>query len=110
MTEAFTRANQKVDGDTVSTLEACRRLGVYAMASASVYQGQLTRGLPAVIAQYLPGLASDAQRAIQFTRSTPGLGTALVGMKQVAHVEENLKVARVPPLPWAEFQRMFKAA
>ena len=110
MTEAFTRANQRVDGDTVSTLEACRRLGVYAVASASVYQGQLARGLPEVIGQYLPGLASDAQRAIQFARSTPGLGSALVGMKRVAHVEENLGVAKVPPLPASEFLRMFKAS
>jgi aryl-alcohol dehydrogenase-like predicted oxidoreductase len=110
MTEAFTQANQTVDGETVSTLEACRRLGIYAMASASVYQGQLTRGLPAVIGQYLPGLASDAQRALQFTRSTPGLGTALVGMKRVAHVEENLGMAKTPPAPWSEFQRLFKEA
>ena len=110
MTEAFTRANQTVDGDTVSTLEACRRLGIYAMASASVYQGQLTRGLPAVLGQFLPGLASDAQRALQFTRSTPGLGTALVGMKRVAHVEENLGVAKTPPSPWSQFQRLFKEA
>jgi aryl-alcohol dehydrogenase-like predicted oxidoreductase len=110
MTEAFTRANQTVEGETVSTLEACRRLGIYAMASASVYQGQLTRRLPAMIGEYLPGLASDAQRALQFTRSTPGLGTALVGMKRVAHVEENLGVAKAPPVPWSEFQRMFKAA
>jgi len=110
MTEAFTRANQTVDGDAVSTLEACRRLGIYAMASASVYQGQLTRGLPAVLGQYLPGLASDAQRALQFTRSTPGIGTALVGMKRVAHVEENLGVAELPPTPWSEFQHLFKEA
>jgi aryl-alcohol dehydrogenase-like predicted oxidoreductase len=110
MTEAFTRANQTVDGDTVSTLEACRRLGIYAMASASIYQGQLTRQLPTMLGEYLPGLASDSQRALQFTRSTPGLGTALVGMKRVAHVEENLGVAKVPPVPWSEFQRMFKAA
>lgn len=110
MTEAFTRANQTVDGDTVSTLEACRRLGIYAMASASIYQGQLTRGLPAVLGQHLPGLASDAQRALQFTRSIPGLGTALVGMKRVAHVEENLGVAKTPPAPWSQFQRFFTEA
>jgi len=110
MTEAFTRANQTVDGETVSTLEACRRLEIYAMASASVYQGQLTRGLPAVLGQHLPGLASDAQRALQFTRSIPGLGTALVGMKRVAHVEENLGVAKTPPAPWSQFQRFFTEA
>jgi aryl-alcohol dehydrogenase-like predicted oxidoreductase len=107
MPEAFTRANQRVGGDTVSTLEAARRLDVYVMASASVYQGQLTRNLPPVVAEYLPGLETDAQRALQFVRSTPGIGTALVGMKAPAHVSENLRVVAAPPLPWDQFKRLF---
>jgi aryl-alcohol dehydrogenase-like predicted oxidoreductase len=80
------------------------------MASASVYQGQLTRGLPPLVAEVLPGLATDAQRALQFVRSTPGIGTALVGMRAVAHVEENAAVAALPPVAWSEFQRFFSAA
>ncbi|HEX6212703.1 MAG TPA: aldo/keto reductase [Methylomirabilota bacterium] len=110
MPEAFTRANQKVDGVVVSTLEAARRLGLYVMASASVYQGQLTRGLPPVVTDYLPGFTSDAQRAIQFVRSTPGIGTALVGMKTLAHVEDNTGAAAVPPMPWEQFKRLFNEA
>src|SRR5262249_1949825 len=110
MPEGFPRANQKLDGLFVSTLEAARRLDVYVMASASVYQGQLTRGLPAVVTEYLPGLTSDAQRAIQFVRSTPGIGTALVGMKTLAHVDENLGTAGVSPMPWAQFKRLFNEA
>jgi len=109
MLEAFTRVNQRVGNDTVSTLEAARRLGVYVMASASVYQGQLTRNLPPVIAEYLPGLASDAQRALQFVRSTPGVGTALVGMKSLQHVEENAGVAKAAPMEWEQFKRLFAA-
>ena len=107
MPEAFTRGTQLVDGMMVPTLTAAARFGVYAMASASVHQGQLARGLPPVIADYLPGLATDAQRALQFVRSTPGIGTALVGMKTVAHVEENAAVAEVAPVPWTEFKRLF---
>lgn len=107
MPEAFTRANQRVGTETVTVLEAARRLGVYVMASASVYQGQLTRNLPDVIAQYVPGLTTDAQRALQFVRSTPGIGTALVGMKSVAHVDENAAVAAAPPMAWDQFKRMF---
>jgi aryl-alcohol dehydrogenase-like predicted oxidoreductase len=110
MPEAFTRANQKVEGVFVSTLEAARRLGMYVVASASVYQGQLTRGLPSVVTDYLPGLTSDAQRAIQFVRSTPGIGTALVGMKTLAHVEDNLGVAATVPMPWEQFKRLFNEA
>jgi aryl-alcohol dehydrogenase-like predicted oxidoreductase len=110
MPEAFTRATQRVGAETVSLVEAARRLDVYVVASASIYQGQLARNLPPVIADFLPGLATDAQRALQFVRSTPGIGTALVGMKSVAHVEENVAVARVAPVAWAEFQRLFREA
>jgi aryl-alcohol dehydrogenase-like predicted oxidoreductase len=110
MTEAFTRATQRIGGDMVTLVEAARRLAVYVMASASVYQGQLTRNLPPVVAEFLPGLQTDAQRAIQFVRSTPGIGTALVGMKTVDHVEENATVTGVPPLPEADFARLFTQA
>ena len=54
--------------------------------------------MPEGLAERAPGLQTDAQRAIQFTRSTPGIGVALVGMSQAAHVRENLAVAEVPPL------------
>ncbi|HSF05493.1 MAG TPA: aldo/keto reductase, partial [Methylomirabilota bacterium] len=107
MPEAFTRANQRVGQDTVTVVEAARRLGIYVMASASVYQGQLTRNLPPVVAEYLPGFTTDAQRALQFVRSTPGIGTALVGMKSVAHVEENAAVAATAPMAWEQFRRLF---
>jgi len=110
MTEAFTRANQPMGADTVSVLEAARRLGIYVMTSASIYQGQLTRNLPPVIHEFLPGLRTDAQRALQFVRSTPGVGTALVGMKQAAHVEDNAELGSVPPLSWEEFRKLFSEA
>ena len=110
MTEAFTRANQRIGKDTVSTLEAAKRLDVYVMASASVYQGQLTRNLPPVIAEYLPGLSTDAQRSLQFSRSTPGIGTALVGMKSTLHVDDNSGVAAAAPIPWEKFKSLFASA
>jgi aryl-alcohol dehydrogenase-like predicted oxidoreductase len=110
MTEAFTRANQVVGDEALSVLEAARRLGIYVMTSASIYQGQLARNLPPVVAEFLPGLDTDAQRALQFVRSTPGVGTALVGMKQRAHVEENARIMSVPPLPWEQFGKLFSEA
>src|SRR5262249_11290556 len=88
MTEAFTRGNQRLADRTVPVLEAARELGIAVMASAPLHQGQLTR-LPAMMSEYIPGLATDAQRAIQFVRSTPGVTTALVGMKTPVHVDEN---------------------
>ena len=110
MPEAFTRANQKLASGFFSVLDAARHLGVYVMASASVMQGQLAQNLPAELAALLPGLQTDAQRSIQFVRSTPGIGTSLVGMKSVAHVEENAGVARVPPLGGDQVKRLFSEA
>lgn len=110
MTEAFTRANQKLNGDVTTALEAAQRLGLYVMAAASIYQGRLARALPAVVAEFLPGFRTDAQRALQFVRSTPGIGTALVGMKSLAHVDENAAVVRAAPMAWEQFQRLFTKA
>src|SRR5215813_13114746 len=109
MTEAFTRANQRVKDRMVPALEAARALGLTVVASASLHQGQLTR-LPPMMAEYVPGLTTDAQRAVQFVRSTPGVGTALVGMKSPAHVEENATIGGVAPMAWKQFQRLFSAA
>jgi aryl-alcohol dehydrogenase-like predicted oxidoreductase len=110
MPEAFTRASQKLDGGFFSTLDIARHLGVYVMASASILQGRLASGLPPEFADLVPGLATDAQRALQFVRSTPGIGTALVGMKSVAHVEENAAVAALAPLAGEQVRRLFTEA
>ncbi len=96
MTEALTRPNQAIGDLAVPVLEAASRFGLTVVTSAALVQGQLVDRLPAFIAKALPGLKSDAQRALQFARSTPGVSVALVGMSQVRHVEENLALARLP--------------
>ena len=99
MTEAITVANQRVGATTIPIMQAAEQLGVYVMTSASMLQGKLARNLPPALAQVLDGLRTDAQRALQFVRSTPGVGTALCGMRSVAHVEENAGLVSVPPVP-----------
>jgi aryl-alcohol dehydrogenase-like predicted oxidoreductase len=83
---------------TLGVLEAAGNAGVNVVSSASILQSKLAAGLPAEIGQRIPGLESDAQRAIQFARSAPGIAVALVGMSSAAHVRENLGVSRVAPL------------
>jgi len=90
-------------------LEAAREHAIAVVASASLHQGQLTR-LPPMMAEYVPGLTTDAQRALQFVRSTPGITAALVGMKTPAHVDENATVGALAPMGWEQFQRLFSAA
>ena len=107
MPEVLTRRNQRLEGEEVSLLSAAVSLGITVVASASLLQGQLSRKLSPGLAQVFSGLETDAQRAIQLVRSTPGLTTALVGMKQICHVEENLAVGRVPPALPSQFMKLF---
>jgi len=107
MPEALTLANQLVDGQTLSTLEAAERLGVTVISSASIFQGRVAQGLPAELRETLGSLPTDAQTAIQFVRSAPGITTALVGMSRREHVEENLQLARVAPVDTEQFMKLF---
>jgi aryl-alcohol dehydrogenase-like predicted oxidoreductase len=93
---------------TDNVLEAAARLGITAVASASLMHGKAIRNMPDAVAKALPGLETDAQRAIQFTRSTPGISVALVGMSRSPHVLENLGVARVPPLPRERYLKLYQ--
>ncbi|HEV2863337.1 MAG TPA: aldo/keto reductase [Pyrinomonadaceae bacterium] len=107
MPEALVLENQSHQGARVSLLEAAKALGVTVVASASILQGKVAQELPEHIREPLGSLATDAQTAIQFVRSTPGVTTALVGMSRPAHVEENLKLARVPPAAAQDYSRLF---
>jgi aryl-alcohol dehydrogenase-like predicted oxidoreductase len=98
MPEALTLANETLNGEQVSVLEAASHLGVTAVASASILQGRVARGLPDPVREALGSLKSDAQTAVQFVRSAPGITTALIGMSHVEHVEENLALMEVEPV------------
>jgi aryl-alcohol dehydrogenase-like predicted oxidoreductase len=109
MPEALTLANQEMpNGRKVNTLAAADMLDIAICASASLLQGQLTRGLPKVIGEALDGMESDAQRALQFVRSAPGIAVALAGMSSAEHVRENLATAKYPPASFDEFMKLFK--
>ena len=107
MPEALVLDNQTLQGRHLSLLEVARALSVTVVASASIMQGKVARNLPERVRQPLGALASDAQTAIQFVRSTPGITTALVGMSRREHVEENLQLTRVAPAAAADYQRLF---
>ena len=107
MPEALTLRNETIDGEQVSTIEAASALGVTVISSASILQGRVARNLPDSIREPLGSLETDAQTAIQFVRSTPGVTTALVGMSSREHVEENLRLTSIPPTPPEDFVRVF---
>ncbi|HET7258597.1 MAG TPA: aldo/keto reductase [Candidatus Acidoferrum sp.] len=106
MTEALTLGNQSIGGNVRTVMETASELGITLVASASLLQGQVARNLPSFVAQAL-GLENDAERALQFVRSSPGITTALVGMSRVEHVLANTKLISVPPATVDQFSKLF---
>ena len=105
--EELARAEELAGVEEVPALRAAQAHRLMVFSSASLLQGQLARGMPPELAEWFPGLKTDAQRALQFVRSTPGITCALVGMSHLEHVEENLATAAVAPLDVNEFRRLF---
>jgi aryl-alcohol dehydrogenase-like predicted oxidoreductase len=80
-----------------SLFDTLRDTGTAVFAAQPLVQGRATRGLPPFFRQAFPGLSSDAQRCLQFARSTPGVTTALVAMRAPEHVDENLALLAHEP-------------
>lgn len=106
MTEALTLGNQSLRGRDRTVMEAASELDITLIASASLLQGQVARRLPGFVAEAL-GLGNDAERALQFVRSSPGITTALVGTSCVEHVRANARLVGVPPATVEEFSKLF---
>lgn len=99
MTEALLAATQALDGQRLTLLDAAQALGLSVQTSASMLQAKILRSLSAQrgpLDEAMPGCATVAQLALQFTRSCPGVTVALCGMGRVAHVEENTTVMALP--------------
>jgi len=94
MSEAVRVSTQRdTRGRLVHVVDAATELGLDLVVSAPLLQGQLTHDLPAQVRELFGG-SSDAERALAFVRSLPGVLTAAVGMKSVDHVRENLRPMR----------------
>jgi len=108
MPEAFTRAHQGEPPNHATLLELAARFGITVIASAPLLQARLASSLPARVRDAFPECWTDAQRALQFARSAPGVTTALAGMSSLAHVEENLALGSVPPAPLERWLSLFE--
>jgi aryl-alcohol dehydrogenase-like predicted oxidoreductase len=109
MADAFTVESQPApDGEgRTSALWYAAEAGLSVFASASLMQGQLADGLPEAVAAKLAGDA-PAQRSINFTRSAPGVTSALVGTGSPAHVAENVGAGTHEPLGAGAFDAIFE--
>jgi aryl-alcohol dehydrogenase-like predicted oxidoreductase len=88
----------------LTILEAAARLNVGVFTSIPLFQGRL---LGAQIPDY-GGISDPVAKLVQIVRSSPSVIAPLIGQKKAEHVEENLKVADVPPLSAEEFKQAVK--
>ncbi|MBI2083689.1 MAG: aldo/keto reductase [Deltaproteobacteria bacterium] len=107
MIEAYGEPIQQIRSEKVSPLEAAQRLKLAVFSSASILQGKILGSLPSSLQGQFPDSKTDAQRALQFVLSTPGITAALVGMKRKGHVQENLQCLTFPILPPSGFRSLF---
>ncbi len=111
MLEGFTRFNHATgQGNVASTFQAAFQLGVYMLASHTMLKGNLANQCVDTVMQAMPLLRNDAQRAIQFNRSTPGLGTSLVGISTPSHLDDALAVTKMAPLEKQAYLKMYQRA
>ena len=97
-------------GGIAAVFSALHGTGTCVLASAPLAHGRVFGRLPDVVRECLPGPRGDAQLCLQFARSSPGVTAAIVGMREPAHVEQNLALARVPPASAEAIEELFKRA
>jgi aryl-alcohol dehydrogenase-like predicted oxidoreductase len=109
MPEARMASTQPAGQTLAPLLQVARARDLMVFASASLLQGQLAQGLPEELRNWFPSMRTDAQRALQFVRSTPGITCALVGMSNLEHVTENLGTALTPPMTLEQFRAILQS-
>lgn len=100
--QSYTQPTQNVAGTLMPAIAAAEHFDLHVFTSASVLQGHRA---PAHLENLLPGLTSSTA-ALGAVVSTPGVGTALVGMRSPARVEEALTLLALPPIDPATLRRM----
>jgi len=103
--EALLLKNQNVGLEkNLTILEAAEKLNVKVFTSIPLFQSRLLR---AKIPDYM-GLDDQIAKLIQIIRSSPSVIAPLIGYKKPEHIEQNLKVANIPPLNEQEFKDAIK--
>ena len=97
MLEGVREDTQPVANKLVSAVAAAEGLGLTVFGSATLMQSRLAANLPPSLAEHFPWCVTDAQRALAFARSLPGVTTSLIGMRSAEHVRENLASAPAAP-------------
>ena len=103
--EAALLENQDVGSiKNLTILEAAERLNIGVFTSIPLFQSRL---LDANIPDYA-GLTDQVEKLIQIIRSTPSIIAPLIGQKKPQHVQQNIKLADVPPMSNLEYKEAIK--
>ena len=102
--QALIMKNQSFDGTLDSILKAAKSFGIGVFTSVPLMQAKLL--LPGMMPEFND--LKPSLRALQFTRSTPGVLAPLIGQKLEQHVKENLEIMKIPPIQEIEFQELIK--
>src|SRR5262249_34006762 len=89
--------SQPVGEKKAPALEAARALGLAAFGSASILQGRLAVELPEEIEAAFADAPAGAPKALQFSRSAPGMTTSLVGVSTPGHATAAFGLAKIAP-------------
>jgi aryl-alcohol dehydrogenase-like predicted oxidoreductase len=95
-------------GRTQAILSALQNTGTFVLASTPLAAGRALGRLPGFVHDAFPGLQTDAQRCLQFVRSSPGIDIAVAGMRDADHIEENLALLSTPPVAPEVIEGLFK--
>ncbi|MFI5238776.1 MAG: aldo/keto reductase [Gemmatimonadales bacterium] len=90
MMEGMRSATQMVNGHERTALDAATDMGIAMIAVAPLMQGRLAKDLPPAARQAFPEARTDAAAALAFVKMLPNVASVVVGMRSVAHVEENV--------------------
>jgi aryl-alcohol dehydrogenase-like predicted oxidoreductase len=100
--EALLLRNQSVDSEhNLTILQAAAKLNIGVFTSIPLFQGRL---LKSQIPNY-GNVTDPIAKLLQIIRSSPSVIAPLIGQKKQEHIEENLKIANIPPLSEVEFQQ-----
>ena len=87
------------ESEGAALLDSVLGTGTAVFAIAPLVQGRVVQQveLPQALVSAFPEARSNAQRALQFVRSSTGVTSAIVGMRREDHVTENLALTEHPP-------------
>ena len=101
--EALLLKGQNVGTEkNLTILEAAEKLNIKVFTSIPLFQSRLLR---AQIPDYM-GLTDQVTKLVQVIRSSPSVIAPLIGYKKPQHIEQNLKIANIPPLNDEDFKKV----